>query len=102
MCLCSYLQINFHSIDEKAIIDKYTKFDGKYIGKRAYIGIFNLIGARSEIGEAAVVHEYVSLPSNSRVNPTDIVIQTPTSFHLYRMSAQTIPADEYVHHLRSP
>lgn len=97
MCVFSHSNFSF-SIDEKAIVDKYTKFDGNYIGKRAYIGIFNSIGSKSRIGELAVVHEYVSLPSGTIVKPTDIVIQTPTSLYLYKICARNISSNEYDHH----
>lgn len=81
-------------------MDQHAKFNGKYIGKRGYIGKFSSAGRNVNIGESAVVHEYVTLKPNTNVNPTDIVIRTPTSILLYRRATEDLSSDEYVQLLR--
>lgn len=76
-------------------MDQYAKFNGESIGERGYVGQYSTIGSK-EIGELAVIHEYVLLKPDTQVKPTDIYVRIPTSFILYHQCDPDVTDDEYV------
>lgn len=87
----------FSISDEKAIMDQHAEFNGEHIDKRGYVGQFCHVESKVNIGELAVVHEYVRLKSDTKVKTTEIYIRTPTSTILYQQCARDISSDEYVY-----
>lgn len=82
--------------DERAIIDRHADINAKYIDKRAYVGAHSNVGKNVNIGELAVIHEYVLLLADVAIKPTEIVVRTQTSLILYQRGARDVSSDEYV------
>lgn len=76
-------------------MDRSSKVEAEYVGKRVYIGDWSEIGPKSIIGESAIILSSAVLPSHVIVLPTEIVASTPTSLYFYRQSGQFILSDKY-------
>lgn len=75
-------------------MDQFAQFDGKYIGKRGYLGQFCTIGSKVNIGELAIVHEYAVLKPGVEVKSTEIIIRTQTSEIFYQRATKDLSTDE--------
>lgn len=47
------------------------------------------------MGESVVIHENVKLPNSAKIESKEIIIETPSSFELYRICARHVTDKEY-------
>lgn len=76
--------------DRNVRINRSTK-----IGANTYIGKYSTIGLKTTMGESVVVHANVKLSRKANIKPNGIVLETPTSFDLFKICAVEVTENEY-------
>lgn len=76
-------------LDRNVRIERNTK-----IRANTYIGRYSSVGSSSTMGESVVIYENVKLPHSAKIKSKEIVMETPSSFELYKICARHVTDNE--------